>query len=155
MYVEWCKAIPEDRLESVFREAMESSPEFMPTGAKLSQVWKDRQTKSDALAGEQEWEEILQHVLRYGAVCYRSDEKLDLSARAEYSLRQIGGSDWRQALAFADDDRLHWLRKNFLENYNRHAETGGLLAPSREEARSLLNKIMEYRKKLTEGEDAK
>lgn len=139
VYTEWCKAIPVSQLEQVFREAMEASPSFMPTGPAISAAWKSKEPKKDMLNSEREWDAILAHVLKYGAVCYPSDKKLEVSASGEYSLRQVGGADWRQAIAAADDDRLHWLRANFIECWNRHAETGGLLAPSREEAKRMLD----------------
>lgn len=155
VYAEWCKGIPESELEGVFREAMEASPSFMPTGPAISALWKNRASKTDTLLAEQEWDRVQRHVLAYGVVCdphgWTYDGvplKLELSSAAEYALRQIGGTSWRQAVQNADDERLHWLRTNFLEIYGRYAETGGFKALSQKEAQAMFNDVLEFRKKL-------
>lgn len=153
-YCDWLKEIPDADLESAVRKAAGESPGFFPPAPLVVKCWKDQVRALDNLQAEREWDVILRHIHDFGAVCYPSDRKLSISARAEYALRQSCGADWRQAIGAANDERLHWLRANFLENYNRHAETDGLLAPSRDEARALLDRAMKARKQLG-GDHAK
>lgn len=137
-YREGLSDLPEADLREVFSRAILEC-KFMPTVAELRGFLNRKEVAIDKLESEREWDRILAHVVKYGAVCYPSDSKLEVSAAGEYSLRQIGGADWRQAIAGADDDRLHWLRKNFIECWNRYAETGGLKAIGREEAKRMLD----------------
>jgi hypothetical protein len=46
---------------------------------------------------------------------------------------------------------LHWAHKEFVAAFMMHAETGGLLAPSREEARRLLAGLDGEMKQLAAG----
>lgn len=145
-YLQWLRDIPEGEMENVLRTAMKESPDFIPPAPKIGAIYDQKARDRDRLDGDREWDKILAHVQNYGAVCYPSDPLLALDARSEYALRIVGGSDWRQAIAGADAERLHWLHENFVTAYNRHADTAGLMAPSRDEARKMLDSVLEFKK---------
>jgi hypothetical protein len=125
---------------------------FMPTIAELRSFagrsaaqQKQLETAVGSVAAEREWEAVLAHVNRYGGTVYPGDPKLLLSAAGEYAFRQIG---WRDGLLNTAPEDLHWAHKEFVAAYTMHGETGGLLAPSREEARRLLASLHGERKEL-------
>lgn len=150
-YAEWCKEIPDRELESVFREAMENSPAFMPTGPGIAAIWKARAVKRDNLTASQEWDLIAAHVNRE-LYSYEHTTPDGLSDAAQYALRQIGGIEAvYNCLLSAEGskpDDLKWRGKDFCEAYANYAETGGLKAISRDEARKLLDRAMDLRKQL-------
>ena len=141
-YVEWCKGIPQEALGGVFLEAMEASPAFMPTGPGISAVWKAREPKTDNLQADREWNLITAYVDHH--ICSLDHlPPRGLTDKATYALRQIGGIEAvydcyleKNGQSQAD---LKWRGKDFREAYGRYAETGGLKAIGREEAKHMLD----------------
>lgn len=136
-YSEGLADLTEAQLRQVFGQAILEC-KFMPTVAELRGFLKQRQAKVDSLEAEQEWEVCCAHLRKYGEVTYDSDQPLVLTAAGEYAFRQIG---WRKGLVRVldyDDKGMQFAHKRFIEAYNTHVETGGLLAPSREEAQKML-----------------
>ena len=93
----------------------------------------------EQLEADQVWNAISHFAGGHSCICGGIGQPLTEAGR--YAVTQVGG--WRAIcnVVLAERpsaDSVHFLKENFLEAYARHAETGGLLAPSREEARRLL-----------------
>jgi hypothetical protein len=53
------------------------------------------------------------------------------------------------------EEQIRWLGKDFVKAYNRHAETGGLKAIGRGEAKKLLQLAWDARKAIQAGAEPK
>ncbi len=53
-----------------------------------------------------------------------------------------------QALEDSDQERMHWLRKEFVRLYEYRAETANYLAPTREEVRELMARVRQFENAL-------
>jgi len=105
----------------------------------------------EQLEAEQTW-----NVITYfagGRQCICDGMGQELTEAGKYALRILGG--WQPIcdvlIHRPSADAVHFLKKNFLDGYTRHKETGGLLAPSREEARRLLAGLQGEMKELPAG----
>lgn len=128
-----------EQLHVACSKALAEITDFMPTVGKIRSYVDDKQKQTDNLAAEQEWDRIVKHIYRFGAQVFPSDTPLALTPAGEYALRQVG---WRagvmDALASEDSKKLHFAKQNFVKAHSYHAETGGLQALSRGEAREML-----------------
>lgn len=152
-YYQWLRDVPERDFQWVFESGMKTSGNFPPTGSTLKDLWEKRQNKSDDLAAEQEWELCCNHVRDYGEQTFQSDRPLWLSNAGEKAFREIG---WRLGLVRVldcDAKGMEFAHKRFVAAYKLHVETGGLLAPTREEARKMLDKIRDLAKGLPKASD--
>ena len=129
--------LPEAALRMVFTKALLEC-KFMPTIAELRGFIKEGRKRADNLDAEKNWEACCDHLRKYGEQTYNSDKPLGITAAGEHAFRAIG---WRSGLVKVldyDAKGMDFAHKRFIEAYNYHVETGGLVAVSREEAVRLL-----------------
>lgn len=139
-YREGLSDLPEAELRMVFTRALLEC-KFMPTVAELRAFVVRKEVAADALQADREWREITAHV-EYNLMAYGHTAP-PLSDSGDYALRQIGGIEAvydclleKNGCCPAD---LKWRGKDFREAYGRYAETGGLKAIGRDEARRMLD----------------
>lgn len=140
-YREGLSDLSEADLRMVFTRALLEC-KFMPTVAELRGFVAKKEIAVDNLKADREWLLITAHVDRE-LMAYEHVPPYGLSDSADYALRQIGGIEAvydcyleKNGQSPAD---LKWRGKDFREAYGRYAETGGLKAIGREEAKRMLD----------------
>nr|NIV37713.1 hypothetical protein [Anaerolineae bacterium] len=113
----------------------------------------------DQLDAERAWDSLLRYIEQWGAdlapLFHGRDANGDpilerpepLPPEVAWAVQQCGGY---RAVANAESDKLHFIRKDFIRHYSRHRETDQLRVPSREEAKQLVSRVDGWRKKLVE-----
>ncbi len=128
-----------DALNSAIRNV-----QYWPTPAHIRQQWESMHAKRDQAAAEQSWDGVLAHIWKWGIEqlpVFQGGELLHAPGFddvTEFAMRQVGGY---RAIGDAPGDQLRFMRRDFVAAYGRYRETGGYRAPSRLEAKQLLEEI--------------
>lgn len=155
-----------EQLERACERALRSC-RFFPTIAEIRELARhdekrqvEQETGRDCLDAERAWDELLKYIHRWGAdlipVCHgrAADGQLimetpePLTPEIAWAVKQCGGY---RCIAEADQEKMHFLREDFLKHYIRHRETAALRAPTREEARRLLGQVKSWQKAIEPG----
>lgn len=138
LYAELLADAPVDALAVAFRKSAQQCRHF-PTIADIRNILQTDLQQVERFDGEESWDRV-KLIFRkhwHPDIGFHSNPP-NLDPAGEYALRQIGGM---KRFANSDIAGENWVRKEFLEAYQRFHETGGRLAPSREEAAKLLDKL--------------
>ena len=137
VYAMLLKDMPLNQLEGALAECAKNC-QYFPTVADIRATISRRLQQADQFGAEKAWNVFLS---RFGA--WHPDTGLSSSApkpdpAGEYAERQIGSF-----VRFAASEIQHeaFIRKEFIDAYKRFHETGGMLAPSREEAARFLESL--------------
>ncbi len=153
--------VAEDDLRNAFERALLNC-RFFPNLADIRAcLGKPQQEQTaleegkDTLDAEKGWEWLMKHIREWGAdqTPSFSGGKFtyapELPGEVAYAVRQCGGY---QYIATADASKVVFIRRDFIQHFRRHRETKGLLAPSRQEARALLNQVQTWKGQLGKGD---
>ncbi len=153
--------VPEDDLKTAFERVLRTS-RFFPCVADVRACLEKPQQELDAveegkdlLDAERAWESLQAHIREWGAEETptfsngRFIHPPELPGEVEYAVRQCGGYPY---VATADASKVVFIRRDFIQHFRRHRETKGLLAPSRQEARALLNQVQTWKGQLGKGD---
>jgi len=137
LYAMLLKDTPIDQLERALPLCARTCNQF-PTVADILKSINTQIKAEEHFKAEKQWQVFKQ---MFG--CWHPDLGLspnapELDAAGEYALRQIGGLKRFAASELAHEN---FIRKEFIEAYERFHETGGMLAPTRQEAAKLLDKL--------------
>lgn len=138
LYVELLADIPVEFLALAFRKAAQQCRHF-PTIADIRNIVQTDTQAIERFDGEEAWDrvKVIFHKHWHPDIGLHGNPP-ELDPAGEYALRQIGGM---KRFASSDIASENWVRKEFLEAYQRFHETGGRLAPTREEAAKLLDQL--------------
>lgn len=128
--------LPSEVLPEMFSLARKGL-KFYPQVSELRALVEKKEIEADAVEAEKAWLILEGRRDRLGA-----HGKLD--GATDYALRAIGG--WKRFCNY-ELDAYSFIRRDFIAAYKRWKETGGLQAPSREEARKLLAKAQAMERK--------
>lgn len=112
---------------------------FYPTPADIREATTEVVRQTELFAAEKAWESFKRLFGCWHPDIGLSENAPKLDPAGEYAMRIIGGV---QRFANSEYTEEHFIRREFLDAYKRYKETGGMLAPTREEARQLLDRIM-------------
>lgn len=153
--------IADDDLRDAFQRALLTC-RFFPTLAEIrvclekpQQEQTALEVEKDTLDAEKGWEWLMKHIREWGAdqtPSFCGDKFTyppELPGEVAYAVRQCGGY---QYIATADASKVVFIRRDFIQHFRRHRETKGLLAPSRQEARALLNQVQTWKGQLGKGD---
>lgn len=138
LYTELLADVPVDALSVAFRKAAQQCQRY-PSIAEIRGLVRSETNAIERFDGENAWD-LVKVIFRkhwHPDIGFHGDPPR-LDAAGEYALRQIGGM---KRFAQSDIAGENWVRKEFLEAYQRFHETGHRLAPTREEAVNLLDKL--------------
>lgn len=145
IWMEHFAGVSPEVLETALRRA-EHESEFFPTPASVMKLIDRPEVESETLDAEKAWAGLEKRRREWGAdltplfMAGELHHPPPLDAPTEYALAAIGG--WSRFCDY-DLDTYAFLRRDFIAAFKRFRETGGLLAPSREEAKRLLAQVRE------------
>lgn len=153
--------LPLDALERGLKKASEECTWF-PTPAEIRKFGFAAITTQDNFEADKAWENVQQMLRRhwfgeiYPVMSATKPENWTgriedhgnglysiwpqpFDAATDYAIRLAGGLT--RIVNASGDREMDFVRRDFLTNHKRHRETLGLIAPSREEARALLESL--------------
>ncbi len=137
-YIELLVDISPDLLEQALIRTARTA-EWFPSVAEIRRNVTEQYTAEDSMKSEAAWDTVMlifRHNFHPDIGLYGDPPKLDEAA--EWALRQIGDL---KGIARSNVENESFLRKDFITAYKRYRETGGYLAPTREQASKLLNQL--------------
>lgn len=149
------------RLAPALRD-VEKQSEFFPSPATVRRLINEKGEAQDQLAASRAFEELVRYVRCWGSDRLpnytgsqnRGGKPLyapELPAPTLRVLLEMGGyEEVALALENGNQEQVHWLRKEFVRLYEYREETANYLAPTREEARELMEKVRQFEKALPE-----
>lgn len=116
----WFSQIPESELDSCLQKACEECTRANgPTPPEVVGIWKKRQAANQGMDADVEFNRALAHCERYGAEMFGGEPALQLSAAGAFALRSVG---WRAGVMGTKEENTHWLKKNWIEAFNKYKE---------------------------------
>ncbi len=138
LYAEALMDLSPEALETAFRQCVQTC-HFFPTVADIRDQVRKQLDATDTFNAERSWVLFKQLFSRWHPdVGFLDNDLPELDEAGEYALRTIGGFSRFSQTEKANEN---FIRKEFIAAYQRYRETGGYLAPTREQAAALLDKL--------------
>ena len=143
IYAEALQDLSIDALETAFRQCLQTC-KFFPTVADIRGQIAKQLESSDHFNAERAWTmfiEIFNHFYHPDIGVYENAPQLDEAGK--YALRTIGGIQRFKNTMIVEQN---FVKKDFITAYLRYRETGGYLAPTRDQAAVLLDNLRKVSK---------
>ena len=137
IYMEALIDIPVETLDAAFRNALHTC-RFFPTIAEIRGFTVKQLEAADLMNAEKAWTTFKSLYGHWHPDVGFHGTLPKLDEAGEWAMRQIGGIARFHVSEIADEA---FLRRDFIQAYQRYRETGGYLAPTREQAAELLAKL--------------
>lgn len=137
-FLEEFSDVDPDELDAAFRAARGACTQF-PTPGDVRKQMRQQVAAGDQFDAEKAWDLVQKICAKHwhpDIGLYASAPPID--GATEHALRQIGGY---RRLNETPLDSLSFVRRDFIDAFKRHHETGGYLAPTRKEAAALLESL--------------